>query len=131
MVSSSASSPSDIEAFRLDYSKAFDSSLEHMLAPMRDARLKEQLRREMRATPLHVVLSTVESMFRGDIGDLTEAGDLISGQSISRRQVSGATLAIFAAGEDDRAGWPKDTEIFLRQFLTHLDFQRWKNVAAS
>lgn len=100
-----------IAPLRADYRENAAKHVDGMLQPVRDEKLKRQIRSAMLATPGYVGLSAIEAMADEKIW--------------TSDRIDVPVLAILA----ESPWWKPDTELFLRSIVPNLDFQMWQDVS--
>ena len=100
-----------IARLRSDYNSTAPQMVEGMLTPLRDAKLKGEIRKAMLSTPGHVAISAMEGM----------ADERVYDKDAIRVPV----LAVLAKSPF----WPADTEQFLRTLAPRLEFYMWPDVS--
>lgn len=96
---------------RRDYAAAATKSVDAMLEPVRDEKLKQEIRTAMRATPHYVGKSAMEGMVDEKIW--------------IEDKINVPVLAILAQSP----WWKPDTEAFFRSIAPNLDFHMWQGVS--
>lgn len=100
-----------ISAFRADYSAASNGFVNGMIKPIANKALKKKIADAMLSGPMHVGVSALDSL---------------RDESLWKADpIKVPVLSIY----DDSAGWPVDTEGFIRSLAPTLDFQSWKGVS--
>ncbi|MFO0983562.1 MAG: alpha/beta hydrolase [Planctomycetota bacterium] len=94
-----------------DFGKNLSGMLDSMLAPMKDAKLKDEVRKDMLSTPRHVALSAFEN--------------LLDPANFDADPIDVPLLAVLA-----RSGsWPPDTETFLKSLAPGLELHMLDGVS--
>jgi pimeloyl-ACP methyl ester carboxylesterase len=96
---------------RTNYKVVAQPMLEGMLRPVKDEKLKAEIRTAMQATPEHVAVSAMVSMADEKIYE--------------KDPIKVPVLAVLAKSPF----WPADTEQFLRALAPNLDFYMWDDVS--
>jgi pimeloyl-ACP methyl ester carboxylesterase len=100
-----------VARMRDDYPSTAPQMVDGMLTPIRDAKMKGEIRKVMLSTPGHVAVSAMEGM----------ADEKVYEKSLIKIPV----LAILAKSPF----WPADTEQFLRTLAPTLEFYMWADVS--
>ncbi|HEY9405079.1 MAG TPA: alpha/beta hydrolase [Pyrinomonadaceae bacterium] len=100
-----------IGRMRSDYPSTAPQMVDGMLTPIRDARMKGEIRKVMLSTPGHVAISAMEGMADEKVYEKTP--------------IKIPVLAILAKSPF----WPADTEQFLRTLAPTLEFYMWADVS--
>jgi pimeloyl-ACP methyl ester carboxylesterase len=96
---------------RTNYKVAAPPMVDGMLAPIKDAALKGEIRRTMLAAPDYVAISAMDGMNDEKI--------------YTNDTISVPVLAVMAKGPF----WPPDTEQFMRSLAPSLEFHMWEGVS--
>jgi pimeloyl-ACP methyl ester carboxylesterase len=96
---------------RTNYKAVAQPMVEGMVKPIKDEKLKEQIRASMQATPEHVAVSAMVNM-----------GDE---KLYEKDPIKVPLLAVLAKSPL----WPPDTEQFLLSLAPNLEFYMWDNVS--
>lgn len=100
-----------IAPLRVNYPAGAAKSVDGMLEPIRDEKLKQEIRSAMLATPDYVGLSALEGMMDEKIW--------------TNDQINVPVLAILAQSP----WWKPDTETVYRSIAPDLDFRMWQDVS--
>ena len=96
---------------RADYPAAAPLMVDGMLTPVRDAKLKSEIREAMLSTPDYVAISAMDGMADEKVYE--------------RDPIKVPVLAVLAKSPF----WPADTEPFLRSLAPRLEFYLWDGVS--
>ncbi len=96
---------------RANYKPVATQMIDGMLAPVKDAQLKAEIRTAMLSTPDYVALSAMNGMADEKIYE--------------RDSIKVPVLAVLAKSPF----WQPDTEAFLRSLAANLDFQMWEGLS--
>lgn len=96
---------------RTNYKVVAQPMLEGMLKPVKDEKLKEEIRTAMQSTPEHVAVSAMVNMTDEKLYE--------------KDPIKVPVLAVLAKSPL----WPADTEQFLRSLAPNLEFHMWDNVS--
>lgn len=100
-----------LEQLRADYRAMSQKMVDGMLTPVRDQKMREQIRASMLATPDYVAISAMQSM---------------TDESLYRPDsINVPMLAVLAKSPF----WPADTESFLRSIAPDLEFHMLEGVS--
>jgi pimeloyl-ACP methyl ester carboxylesterase len=100
-----------VARMRSDYGSVAPQMVDGMLTPIRDARLKGDIRKAMLSTPDYVAVSAMRGMADEKVYE--------------KDPVKVPVLAILAKSPF----WPPDTEQFLRTLAPTLEFYMWADVS--
>ncbi|HZE72200.1 MAG TPA: alpha/beta hydrolase [Pyrinomonadaceae bacterium] len=100
-----------ITGFRANYQVVGPQMIDGLLTPVKDAKLKNEIRTAMLSTPDYVAISAMEGM----------ADEKIYAPDAIKVPV----LAVLAKSPF----WPEDTESFLRSVAPQLEFHMWEDVS--
>jgi len=107
--------PAQMEAFaaqlRADYKTAGAQMIDGMLTPVKDEKLKSEIRAAMLSTPDYVALSAMTGMADQKIYE--------------QDQIKVPVLAVMAKSPF----WAADTESFMRSLAPDLEFHMWEGVS--
>jgi pimeloyl-ACP methyl ester carboxylesterase len=96
---------------RANYKAAAQPMLEGMLMPVKDEKLKGEIRAAMQSTPEHVAVSAMVNMADEKLYE--------------KDPIKVPVLAVLAKSPF----WPADTEQYLRSLATNLEFHMWSDVS--
>ncbi len=96
---------------RTNYKAAAQPMVEGMLMPIKDEKLKVEIRTAMQSTPEHVAVSAMVNMADEKLYE--------------KDPIKVPVLAVLAKSPF----WPTDTEQFLRSVAPNLEFYMWDNVS--
>ncbi len=100
-----------VAMFRANYQATAAQMVDGMLAPVKDAQLKADIRRSMLSTPDYVAVSAMEGMADEKLYE--------------KDPIKVPLLAVLAKSPF----WPADTEQFLRSLAPKLEFHAWDGVS--
>ena len=100
-----------MEPMKADYKAAAPGIVDGMVAPMKDEKLKKEIKTAMLSTPDYVALSTMEGMFDPSV--------------YTADTIKVPVLAVLAKSPF----WPPDTETFLRSLVPNLQYVEWDGVS--
>ena len=100
-----------VGGLRTNYQVAAPQMIDSMLVPVKDAKLKQQIRTAMLSTPDYVAISAMDGMSDEKVYDPAP--------------INVPVLAILARGPF----WSADTEPFLRSLAPRLEFHMWDDVS--
>lgn len=100
-----------LSTFRKDYPAASANFVNGMLKPITSDALKRKIADAMLSGPKHVGIGAMQG--------------LSDEQLWKADPINVPVLAIY----DDSAGWPADTESFIRSLAPRLEYQSWKGVS--
>lgn len=98
-------------ALRANYRTVAPQMVDGMLKPVKDEKLKQEIRTTMLAAPDYVALSAMNGMMDEKI--------------FEKDQIKVPVLAVLAKSSP----WPADTEQFLRSLAPSLEFHMWDDVS--
>lgn len=96
---------------RTNYPEASQRMVDGIIAPMKDEKLKSEVRAAMLATPDYVAISAMEGM--------------ADERAYSKEKINVPMLAVLAKAPF----WTPDTESFLRSLAPNLEFVMWDGVS--
>jgi len=100
-----------VNSLRSNYQTAKPGFVEGILGPLKDEKLRSEIKTSMLATPDYVGISAMESM--------------ADEKSYGNEKIKVPVLAILAKSPF----WGPDTETFLRSLIPDLDFRMWEGVS--
>jgi len=100
-----------MEPMKADYKAAAPGIVDGMVAPMKDEKLKGEVKTAMLSTPDYVALSAMENMFDPSV--------------YQTDTIKVPVLAVLAKSPF----WPPDTETFLRSLAPNLQYVEWDGVS--
>jgi pimeloyl-ACP methyl ester carboxylesterase len=96
---------------KADYKAAAPGVIDGMVAPIKDEKLKDEIKTAMLSTPDYVALSAMEGMFDPSV--------------YKTDTIKVPVLAVLAKSPF----WPPDTETFLRSLAPNLEYVEWDEVS--
>lgn len=100
-----------IAPMKADYKAAAPGVVDGMVAPIKDEKLKEEIKTAMLSTPEYVAISAMENMFDPSV--------------YKTDTIKVPVLAVLAKSPF----WPPDTETFLRSLAPNLQYVEWEGVS--
>jgi len=100
-----------VDGLRNNYQTAAPQMVDGLLSPIKDAKLKVEIRTAMLSTPDYVAISAM--------------GGMSDEKIYEKDPIKVPVLAILAKSPF----WPADTEQFLRSLAPNLEFHMWDNVS--
>ncbi len=101
--------------YRINYRDAATQNVDHMLVPIHDEQLKQEIRSAMLATPDHVGAGAIDGSIAG----------LLQERQLMAHKITVPVLAILA----DSGPWKPTTEAMVRSAAPRLDYRIWPGVS--